>query len=629
MLDSLRKAASTWVAKLLLIMLVGSFAIWGISGQMVTGLGGNNVVTAGGTTVSALDFRLAYDRQMSVMSQQFGMRLTREQATALGIDNQVLSQLVAGAVLDEQARKLGLGVSRERVALLTAEDAAFHGPDGRFDRNQFNYVLQQVGMRPEDYLRNREQVAVRQQIVEAVSDGLKAPDAFYRAVALYQGEDRTVEYVVLPKSLVEPIEEPANDVLTKWFDERKGSYGAPEYRKISYVKLEPEDIADESAITDEQVAKDYEATKTRYSTAETRKIEQLIFANEEAAQVAADSLKAGSTFDQLVASEGKSMSDVLVGTLTKDKVPDPAVAEAAFTLQVNEVSPVVKGAFGPVLVRVTEITPEVVRPLAEVKDEIRKSLAAAEASRVLLDVHDSYEDARAGGSSLMEAAQKLNLKVVTVDAIDRSAQRPDGSIVNDIPQSAELLAAAFESELNVENDPINIGSNGFVFFEVEGVTPARERPLDEVRDRVVGDWKATEAKARLQAKAAELEKRLKDGATLDAVAAELKLEKQTKRGLKRQADDADFGQSGVTAVFATVEGGTGLTPTPTDDGQIVFKVTEVFEPAGADGSALSDQAKTNFSTGIADDLLDQLVSRLQGEYDVRIDEGAMQRALTF
>ena len=73
----------------------------------------------------------------------------------------------------------------------------------------------------------------------------------------------------------------------------------------------------------------------------------------------------------------------------------------------------------------------------------------------------------------------------------------------------------------------------------------------------------------------------------------------------------------------------GLTPTPTDDGQIVFKVTEVFEPAGADGSALSDQAKTNFSTGIADDLLDQLVSRLQGEYDVRIDEGAMQRALTF
>ena len=46
------------------------------------------------------------------MSQQFGQRLTREQATALGIDEQVLAQLVAGAVLDEQARKLGLGLRR-------------------------------------------------------------------------------------------------------------------------------------------------------------------------------------------------------------------------------------------------------------------------------------------------------------------------------------------------------------------------------------------------------------------------------------------------------------------------------------------------------------------------------------
>jgi peptidyl-prolyl cis-trans isomerase D len=629
MLDSLRKAASTWVAKLLLILLIGSFAVWGISGQLVTGLGGSNVIAAGGTTVSALDYRLAYDRQMQVMSQQFGMQLTREQATAFGIDNQVLAQLVAGAVLDEQARKLGLGVSRERVAALTVEDPAFHGPDGKFDRNQFDYVLQQVGMRPEDYLNNREQVAVRQQVVEAVSDGLKAPDAFYRAVALYQGEDRTVEFLALPKSLVEPIEEPSADVLSKWFEERKASYGAPEYRKISYIKLEPEDIADESAITDEQVAKDYEANKARYTTPETRKIEQLVFANEAAAQAAADSLKAGSTFDQLVAAEGKTMADVQLGTLPKDRVPDPAVAEAAFKLQANEVSPVVKGAFGPVLIRVTEITPEVVRSLDEVKGEIRKALAVAEASRVLLDVHDSYEDARAGGDSLMQAAQKLNLKVVTIDAIDRSAQRPDGTVVNDIPQSAEVLAAAFESEVNVENDAISIGSNGFVFFEVEGITPARERALDEVRDRVIADWKAAETKSRLGAKAAEIEKRVKDGAPLDTIAAELKLEKQTKRGLKRQADDADFGQDGVTAVFAVAEGGTGSTPAPTDEAQIVFKVTEVFEPAGADGSALPDQTKTSYSSGLADDLLDQLVARLQAEYDVEIDQGAIQRALAF
>ena len=174
----------------------------------------------------------------------------------------------------------------------------------------------------------------------------------------------------------------------------------------------------------------------------------------------------------------------------------------------------------------------------------------AEATRILLDAHDSYEDARAGGATLAEAAAKLNLKVVTVEAVDRQALRPDGTIVNDLPESPELLKQAFETEVGIENPAINIGSTGYVFYEVQGVTPARDRTLDEVHDKVVADWKAAEAEKRLDAKAAELAKQVKDGAALDAIAAELKLEKQTKRGVKREADDADFGKEGVAAMFA-------------------------------------------------------------------------------
>ena len=141
MLSTLRNAAGTWVAKLLLIMLVVSFAVWGISGRWSTDFGGNAVVTAGGTTVSPIEYRLAYDRQLAVMSQQFGTRLTREQAKAFGIEDQVLAQLVAGAVLDEQASELGLGLSQDKLASLTMDDPAFQGPDGKFDRQQFEFVL--------------------------------------------------------------------------------------------------------------------------------------------------------------------------------------------------------------------------------------------------------------------------------------------------------------------------------------------------------------------------------------------------------------------------------------------------------------------------------------------------------
>ena len=629
MLGILRSAAGTWVAKGLLVLLVLSFLVWGVSGRLMGGLAGHDsVITAGGTKVSINEYRLAYDRQLAVMSQQFGQRLSHEQAKALGVDNQVLAQLVSGAVLDEQARKLGLGLSKDRLAELTREDPAFKGPGGQFDRRTFEYMLQQIGMRPEDYLKNRAQVAVRQQIVEAVSDGLKAPDTFFKAVALYRGEDRTIDYLTLPKALVEPIAAPSDSVLSAYFEANKKTYAAPEYRKFSYVRLEPVDIMDTTAVTDSQVSDDYNKNKARYTTPELRTVEQLVFKTPDAAKAALDSLKAGATFDKLVTAEGKTPADTLLGTLAKDKIADKAVADAAFALNANEVSQVVQGAFGPVLLRVTEIKPEVVKPLAEVSDQIRKDLALGEASRILLDVRDNYDDTRAAGSSLADAAAKLKLKVVTIDAIDRSGLRPDASIVKDLPQSPELIKAVFDAEPNTENDALTTADNGFVFYEVASITPARDRTLDEVRQKVVADWTAAETSKRLAAKADELEKRLKAGVTLDVIASELKLEKQTKRGVKREADDVDFGKEGAAAMFGVGEGGTGLIPSPTGDGQILYKVAEVFEPAGADASSVPDDAQKSFTSGMSDDLLDQLVAQLQTQYDVRIDQAAVAQAST-
>src|SRR5690606_29159225 len=151
------------------------------------------------------------------------------------------------------------------------------------DRRQFEFVLRQVGMRPEDYLKNREQVAIRQQVVEAVSDGLAIPDTYLRAVSLYRGEDRTVEFVVVPRSIVEPLPEPTEEQLTAFFEGAKADYNAPEFRAISYVKLEPADIADEAALPDDQVRAYYDQNTERFTTAETRRIEQLVFPSADAA----------------------------------------------------------------------------------------------------------------------------------------------------------------------------------------------------------------------------------------------------------------------------------------------------------------------------------------------------------
>jgi peptidyl-prolyl cis-trans isomerase D len=628
MLDGLRKSSQSWVAKALLLLLLASFAIWGVSGQILTGTGGNAVVTAGKTEVSALDYRLAYDRQLSVYSRQLGQRITAEQARAFGIDRAVLGQMVAGAVLDEQSRVMNLGLSKDRLASLIAEDPAFQGAGGQFDRNNFRLALRNVGMTEEEYIRNRENVAIRQQIVEAVSDGIEVPEVMLEAFAKHSGETRDVEYLTLGDSVIEPVEAPAESELQAYFEAHKSDYRAPEYRKIDYVRLTPTAILDEAAISDDTIKADYEARKDRYIKPETRTIEQLVFSDDAAAAAAHERILAGQSFEEAVSDAGRTMEDVRVGTFEKATMPDPAVADAAFALAApGDVSSLIDGAFGKVILRVTEINPEHVQPLEEVSDEIRRELATVEANDVLLDIHDAYEDARAGGSTMQEAAESQKLKMQTIRAVDADGLSPSGDTVTSVPEQKELIAAAFESDTGIENPPINAGETGFLWYEVGEVTPARDRTFDEVREKVMADWKAEETESRIAKKAEALAKRIAGGETLAAVAETEGLTVEHKYGLQRGGSDADLGAGGIAEIFDGGPQHSGYFAAPASNGYQVFRVASVSQAVGGVEN-LGENVREGVRTSMADDLLDQMVAKLQTIYPVQVNQSAIQRALS-
>lgn len=241
MLDSLRNAAQTRVVKGLLALLILSFMVWGGQTLMVPNTP-NAVVTVGDVKVSASDFRLAYERQVALLSRQLGTPLSRQQAQAFGVENQVYAQLVAGAALDQLATDMNLGLSEDRLARLIGEDPAFHGANGQFDRLTFSSVLRNAGLTEQDYINNRSQVAVRSQIVDALTDGYTAPKVLVDAIGKYRHETRTIDYLLLSNANIDAVKTPGDDVLAPWFESRKANYRAPEYRKISYIKLEPEDL---------------------------------------------------------------------------------------------------------------------------------------------------------------------------------------------------------------------------------------------------------------------------------------------------------------------------------------------------------------------------------------------------
>ncbi|KSV69869.1 peptidyl-prolyl cis-trans isomerase [Sinorhizobium sp. Sb3] len=627
MLEFLRTAAQTWVVKGLLVILVLSFMVWGGSSLTMTNQS-DAVVVVGDVKVKAPEFRLTYETMLAQASRQLGTRLTPQQARAFGIEQRVYSQVVAGAALDQLADDMNLGLSQDRLAKLIADDPAFHSVNGQFDRLTFSSVLRNAGLREQDYINSQSQTAIRSQIVDALSDGYAAPKVLTDAIGAYRHEKRTVDYLLLSNANIDAVKAPGDDVLTPWYDGRKANYRAPEYRKVSYVKLEPVDVADTAAVTEDEMRTEYDRRKESFRTVATRTIEQLTFPSRAAADAAAAKLSSGTSFDDLVKAEGKTSADVLLGEFSKDRVPDAKVAEAAFAVAADGgVSPVVDGAFGPVILRVTNIRPEAVRSFDEVKEELRKDIALSAASEEVMRLHDKIEDERASGAPIKEVADQLKLKLVTIDAIDATGKDKNGDDVAGLPEQAALLQEVFKADVGAETLPVNVGRDGYVWFDLDEVTPARDRTLDEARDEVGADWMAEQLRAALAKKAGELKQRLAQGAKLADIANELGLAVETKSGLMRSTSDAALSPAAVVAAFSGPNGFVTNAAGIGGEGQVLLQVTAVED--GGPTDALQDDSRQieALASVSGADIVDQMVATLQAAYGVTINQTLGETAI--
>jgi peptidyl-prolyl cis-trans isomerase D len=624
MLDSLRNAARSWVAKSLLLLLVASFAVWGVSQSLVAS-SANSVLTVGDQEVSAEQFRLAYQRQIANLSRQFGTQLTAQQARAFGIENEVVAQLAAGAALDQLSDDMNLGLSQDRLASLIAEDPAFKGVNGQFDRSLFSSRLRSAGLRENDYIAERSKVAVRSQIVEAVSDGFKPPQVMLDALKQYRDESRTVDYLLLSNANIDPVKAPGDDVLAAWFEGVKTRYRAPEYRSFAYVKLEPSDLADPASVTDDELRAEYDKRKDDYRNQETRTIEQISFPNKEMADAAAAQLRDGTTtFDRIIVDQGKTPEDVRIGEFTRESVPDPAWADAAFKVATDGgTTPVIQGAFGPVILRVSNIRPETTRTFDEVKEELRQKVAVAAATQEIANAHDRFEDLKGGGATLEDAAKELNLKLVTVTA-DASGKDEQEQPIANLPSSNALLTEVFRAEPGQDTMPLSIGNTGYVWFEVRNVTAERDRTLVEARDKVVADWTAEQQRQALTARATDLKARLDKGETLAAIATDLGVAVETKTGLRRAAEDPIFGQEAIGVAFSGPVDLTGTALAADNESRLLMKVTAI-EQAPADALA-SDEQLQRLAESAGDDMLDQMVNSLKNQYGVAVNQNALQQS---
>lgn len=621
MLQGLRAGSRTIVTQILLFLLMGlliiSFAFWGI-GDVFRGFGAQTVAKVGSTEIRIDEYRRAFNDRLQDIGRQINRPFTPDQARAMGIDRQVLGELVAEAALNEKTKKMGLAVTDGIVRDRVMQFAGFKGPDGNFDPVRYQMLLRNNNFTEASFLAAEKRLAIRQQLLSAVAGDLLPPKALADAFWRLQSETRAIEYVRLTPAQAGAIPAASEDELKKYFEANKAAFRAPEYRTLRVLHLTPQSLIKDITIGDDVVKQTYEQIKARITTPERRQIDQVTFASQDAAKAAADRIAKGETLDAVA--KDLKLGIVSLGTLAKTEIVDAPVAEAAFTLAAGATSQPLAGRFGPVIIRVVKIEPERTPPFEEVSKALREDLQMRQAAQRVQALHDKIEDERGAGLTIEEIGKKMNLPVIAVEAVDRSGTKPDGTKVADLPNAETLLTAAFQAQKNVEADAIELReSRSTIWFEVVDIKPSRERTFEEAKGSVEARWKDEQTGKKLAELAADIQKKIEGGATFAAAAPGLTVEKAEK--LNRASSVPGLDANTIARVFLTPKDKAGTAAPEGTSDRIVFRVTAIDLPATAPPAQLIQQ----LTQSVQEDLQVQYVNRLQTQLGLRVNEAAMRQ----
>ncbi|MBR0839655.1 SurA N-terminal domain-containing protein [Bradyrhizobium liaoningense] len=623
MLRGMRKASSNWLGKTIMAVVMGvliiSFGIWGIA-DIFKGFGQSTVAKIGHTEISLNEFRQIYTDRLQQIGRQFGRPLTPDQARAFGLDRQVLQQTIAEAALDEEARRLGLGQSDDQIRQVIMNDPNFKGVGGSFDPNRFQAVIRNFGYTEQRYVSEQRKVSLRRQLTGTIGAGLEPPKTMIDMLTRFQNEQRSIEFVRLDAAQAGTIDTPSPEALAAYFEEHKVQFRAPEYRKIAFVVVSPEEIGKWTDVSDEDARKVFDQRKDRLGTPEKRQIQQIVFPNAAEAQAARERLVGGMSFEDLGKERGLNATDVDLGLVTKSSL-DPAVGDAAFALPAGEISQPIQGRLGTSIVKVEKIEPGVEANFAGLAGDIKREIATERARVKVADLRDKMEDERGGGSSVIDAAQKLGLTAVTIDAVDRSGRAPNGQPVANIPQGLDVVSQAFNTDVGVDNDAISF-KGGYVWFDVLAITPSRDRNLDEVRDQVEARWRQDQIATKLKAKATEMVQKLEQGGKLADEAAAIGVKVETATGFKRDDSPAGVPATVVSAAFRTAKDGVGQTAVSGGSEVIVFRVTDIVEPAVDAASDAVTKLKDSLDRALTEEQVASYVNKLETDIGTTINQAA-------
>jgi peptidyl-prolyl cis-trans isomerase D len=555
MLQKLRDKTSGWIATVILGLLIIPFAFVGIEQYL-----GQRTDTSVATItappswwqsapawwpvsvfwahdkIETDEFRTRFEQERQRMRAQQGEGFDARAFESTENKRAILDSLIDQRIQQIAARSGGLRVS-DAMVIRTIQDIPAFQVDGKFDPQRYQLAL--ASQVPAQAPRSFEKL-VREGLQQALVPTGIASSNFVTAGEMdrlirLMGEQRDVSMLMLPAPVVDAA--PVTDAQIKqWYDSHAADYRAPETVSIEYVELNSATMPAPAPADEATLRQRYEKEKARFIAQEERLASHILVrvdegadaaaqkaAEQKAAQLATQAKAPGADFAALATATsddtGSKAAGGDLGWVSKGMMVGP-FESALFAMKAGEISAPVKTDFGWHVIQLREVKSGNQETFEQAREALAREQAEADRERAFNDLSSRLVDlVYKNPSSLAPAAREVNLPVQKLGPFGRTG-------ATGIAATPAVLRAAFSDTLiqdGTVSDPIEIAPGHSVMIRVVAHAPERALPLAQVREKVITAIHADRTRKAATREADALLARLRNGETLEAVAASKQL----------------------------------------------------------------------------------------------------------
>jgi peptidyl-prolyl cis-trans isomerase D len=587
-----------------------------------------------GEEITVRDFQRRYSAQLQAYRNAYGSQLSEQLLRQLGIEQQILQQMVDEEAMVAEARRQRLTVSdvevRERILAIPAfqENGQFIG------EQRYRQMLQRNNppLTTTDFEDNLRRALVIEKLRNAVTGWMTVADTDVAEEFRRRNEKVKLDVVPLTPDAFKSQVAVTDADLNAHFEKNKESYRIAEKRRIRYALVDVDRVRQQVTVPQPDLEAFYKQNIAQYSTPEQLTASHILLKIEEKDEAAvrkqaediARRAKAGEDFaalakqfseDESNNTTGGSLGEFGRGTMV------PEFEQAAFAMKAGDISDPVKTSFGYHIIKVEKNQPATTRPLAEVRTEIEEQLKWQKAQQQAESIAKGLEGQMKTGADLDRLAKERGLHVQDTSAFLR--EEP----IDGLGPAPEVAAQAFQLADGAVSPAVRV-SRGWVFVTVNGKEEPRIPQLAEVRDRVRDDLTREKAAELAKAKAADIAAMLKKAGDFSAAAKKANLEVKSTELITRGSPIPDLGVSADVDKVAFALPVNGVSdPITTPQGTAIVRVVEKEDVTDSQIASGTDQVREELLNQRRDRFFAGYMADAKKKLNISLNQETLQRAV--